>query len=678
MLLKDAFKGVGTPITIAAVTAAIGTMSKKSLDAAASIEQLHNKASVVFGDDFPAMQAGANAMGAALNRSESDILAFQTNLALVANDLGITGKHAETLSQNMTQLGIDLSKAMGGTQEEAIQAITLALQGSGKALRQYTIALNDDTLQQFANTKGIKDKVAEMTQAQKAYITEQYLLENTAKIQEIAAKNTGLYADRVEEFKGAWQDMLETTGKPLLPAASAILEGVSASVHALTEEISLFLGWWDSLVSAGSSAKAETAKGGSYAVPGQRKVDNTLDLTSSAFAQPNGDKFSRYVKDSTDQVKKYYGALGDPNRNAEKGAEELKKFKQAMEGVGKTYQDVSRDVASKLIALEHTHAASMKSIRDDIEKTTKSIKDLETQYQRSISDINISDADAIVNAGKDIESLTKKLEGLATQASSINQNGGSVSLGLQQEIEDTQKELDALVASRDKALAVASSEVLSNVSSRGKQTDLDKALTDSKTQRQRLKEDHDNRLAELMSEKKSLEDKKTAEELAYTAQRTQLQLTRDALDSFVSNYSTKMADLSKVTEDTVKDLASKLDELKATIANIDSLVTTRADLTGGATTKQKANARAAERLNLIPNARGGIYDAPTAALIGEAGYPEAVIPMPFGNVPVKLQGESRGSNITIHMGPFTITKEVDASTVIARIKREIQLTSLAA
>src|SRR5436190_11923795 len=224
--IKGAFGELAGPAVSIGAGAALGIFLKSSIDAAAGLEEMHNRAQVVFGNDFPAAERQSQILAASLNRSESDMLGFATNFALVAEGLGIGSKQADEMSTSLTRLAVDFSKAMGGSQEQAAQAITLALEGNGRALRQYGIVLNDNTLQEFASTQGIKDKVSAMSQAQKAYLTEQFLLSNTGKIQEAAARNTGSLRDETEQFKSAWHDMLEETGKPLLPGVTAIMRGL--------------------------------------------------------------------------------------------------------------------------------------------------------------------------------------------------------------------------------------------------------------------------------------------------------------------------------------------------------------------------------------------------------------------------------------------------------------------
>ena len=55
-------------------------------------------------------------------------------------------------------------------------------------------------------------------------------------------------------------------------------------------------------------------------------------------------------------------------------------------------------------------------------------------------------------------------------------------------------------------------------------------------------------------------------------------------------------------------------------------------------------------LPLNKYANGGIANSPQLAMFGEGASPEAYVPLPDGrNIPVKIQGQGGGNNITIHV-----------------------------
>jgi phage-related minor tail protein len=53
---------------------------------------------------------------------------------------------------------------------------------------------------------------------------------------------------------------------------------------------------------------------------------------------------------------------------------------------------------------------------------------------------------------------------------------------------------------------------------------------------------------------------------------------------------------------------------------------------------------------LLPFASGGVVNRPTAALIGEGKYNEAVVPLPNGKaIPVQMNGAGQNNNVTVNV-----------------------------
>jgi hypothetical protein len=669
------FRELAGPAAGVGIGAGIGILIKDSAQAAAALQELNNKAQVVFGQAFPQANAQANALGASLHRSSDDILGTATNITMVAEGLGFTSQKAQAMSFDLTKLAVDFSKSFGGTQEQAVDAITLAMEGSTRGLRQYGVVLTDSTLQQYAHSKGIKDDTSEMSQAQKALLTYEYLMEKTTAIQNTATKNTGDLRDETAALTDTWNDFLQAAGSPILPGVTKVIAGITEVINDARVSLGGFIQDFKAL---GSLINVDTGNYFSGVADrfhqifgGGEKINNVIDLSDSAFATPAGDSFQKVtdaaLKADTN-VKQLYGSLADPGKGSKQAADALKKVQDAMDQMGKSYTDTARSAEQKLIDLDSRHRDTMQSIRDEIGKTQNSIIDLEEQYRRSVDDMDNRDADAIIEAGKNVDELQKKLDEYNRKRESAVQNGGSVSVDLQRDIDETQKKLDAISTAQQKALDKAPDGVLEAFDNRADKTDLEKQLADSQEQRQRLKDDHDNRLGDLNAEMQKLNDKKAAEEKAYTAQRSQLELTKSALVDFTNTYAVNLQNVNKITQDTVDSMNKKLEELKATIASIDALMQANSGVTGGQTLEEKVNQRAAGRLSNVPKyGDGGIVTKPTLAIIGEKG-PEKVVPL----------GKDQPQPVSITFGDIHISKEVDADAVIKKITRELQKIPLKA
>lgn len=691
--------------SINAVIGGIARFTQQTITAAANLQELQNRAQVVFGNDFADAQQKADALALALHRASDNMLESMTGLSLVAEGLGVSDKAALAMSEDLTRLAVDFSKAMGGTQADAMQALTLALEGSGRALRQYGIVLNDDTLQQYANAQGIRVKVGNMDQEQKAILTYHFLMEKTKAIQETAIKNTGSMRDRTAELADAWQDFQQVAGKPFIgPLASAIeavtgfIKGLDGEVRGVTADFQALFQLVNNAV-GGGIGKYFSYVGDNFKKVFGGKTNNVLNLTDSAFAQPDG---KAPFKALDEAMKSNAGAAADWAKGwrdnsgaaADAATKKLEEIKNAMEGVGGTYQDVSRSVTEKLSSLEQDHADAMHSLRGSIDDVTRSLKDLQDEYDRTVNKLTEKEANTVADQELKVKKLQDKFDTLrdSTKLGGFTNDmmvtvlanrrgedqGQDVTNAERKQFNLTDDQISLLNARIEldkerkalqtyQAVSTLSPEALGAARTREGGSEFSKAIEDIKRQREEDQQSFDQRKANLDSEMQKLNDKKAAEEAAYSAQRQQLQLTRTAVDEFANSYAGQMANISKVTQDTVDGMKKKLDELKNTISAIDALLSSKADITGGGTVAGRAR-RAADRLTDLPAfGDGGVVTRPTVALIGEKG-PEKVVPLDREEKPVAQN---------VNIGPFYITKEVDMNEVLRQITRAIQLQPLA-
>jgi hypothetical protein len=666
------FRELAGPVAQIGLGAGLGLFLKDSVQAAAGLQELHNKAEVVFGADFPKALAQADALAASLHRSSDDMLGFKSNFALVAEGLGIGSEQAGQMSESLTRLAVDFSKALGGTQEQAADAITMALQGNTRGLREYGIVLNDSTLQEFANKQGIKDKVSEMTQAQRAYLTEQALLQNTSKIQELAARNTGSLRDEVEQLKGQWHDLVQETGKPLLPKVTETLKGVSDFIsNFFVPAVSIASQAWGDFLSlvnkntgidigAPFNAFGDRVSALNQYQTAQRNAtdaEKALDETMTRFHEAAQSGFKKTGQSAKDG----YKALGDPNKDTEEGEKKLKELRNSLEEVGGTYENVSRDVTQKLISLAQVHRDRMNDIQDSIKSTQQSISDLAKDYDRSLGDISKSEEDLLGTTEEKIADLQKKLDEKGARRESLGQqSNASIPVSLTQEIADLQAQLAQLQSTRDTIKNSLTPEQQSEATRRKDLGSEGRQFEDLEARKKQLKDDHDTRLSQLQDEMDKLNQKKTTEEQAYTSQRTQLQLTRTELDTFANDYATQMANLSTTTEETVKDMKDHLKELQDTISSIDALV--------GKNGATKTQSSTLDRLTDIPKfGDGGTVYGPTLAIIGEKG-PEKVTPL--------NDRSTSTSSIVINVHIANVSKEADLDQILPALARKIQLQKL--
>lgn len=177
------------------------------------------------------------------------------------------------------------------------------------------------------------------------------------------------------------------------------------------------------------------------------------------------------------------------------------------------------------------------------------------------------------------------------------------------------------------------------------------ANDDLKKQQDDAKAAYDEELKTLQDRRAEIEENARKAEEAYTAERNQLLQTKVAMQEFSNDYIANLNSVEKVTDDKLKSMQSKLEQLRSTIQSIDALLQRKANITGGGTITQAAQA--------VQHAEGGVFSHPHLGWVAEAGRPEAIIPLQGGAVPVQIRGSKGmgGGNsyhITVDLSGMTV------------------------
>ena len=665
---------------------AIAYVGIEAYKAADALQVMENQAKGVFGEAFPRMQASSANLSGELRRSSSDMLQMETGFGAIFKGAGIAGSEMESLSEQLTRTSVAFGNFTGLADSEAFDLVQGGVLGMGKALQRYGIFVNDATLQEYAHAKGIKAKVDEMSDAQKMFLRANMIQDQTNKLMGEGNGQTKTARSEWKALKGQINDAFEVIGKPVLTVATA-------AMSELNDTLSTSIGMWSTVSGAiggaynqlkGFATLAAQAAGFDNAgIVNYSKNNKNVAGVNADNVKQIGHAMTLLSKAKDKEVVDYFQSLGGAMKDT---AGEAEKIKDAMEELGSSYDKESRAISNSIDELERNHRQKMKDMGDQMEDLQDRLKDLAKDFQREMSGIDVSEADVINRAEDKIKDLEKKRGDLLQERDSLAQrDGASVGPKLQQDLADVEAELAKERQGLANIKGKAGSDVLGTAQERGALTDSERSFADLESRRSQRTEDHNQEIADTNDEIAKVKEKMSAEEEAYTQTRQQLELTRNTLNVFRDDYNKAMTNISSVTETTVKNLKKDFEDLQSTIANIDALVAARSDLTGGGTTAEKVKTRRDARLSgtpdsfLVPNALGGIYDRPTAALIGEAGYKEAVIPMPFGNIPVKLQGAvPSSSKIEINISSMVIREEADINRVASQLARMIQLTKVQA
>lgn len=148
---------------------------------------------------------------------------------------GDTAERAQLMSQNLTQLGYDISSFFNVSIEDAMQKLQSGISGELEPLRRLGYDLSQARLEQTALNLGIKESVANMTQAEKAELRYYAIMTQVTTAQGDMARTLETPANQLRILQAQLTQAARAIGNIFIPALNAILPYAIAVVQVIRE-----------------------------------------------------------------------------------------------------------------------------------------------------------------------------------------------------------------------------------------------------------------------------------------------------------------------------------------------------------------------------------------------------------------------------------------------------------
>lgn len=148
---------------------------------------------------------------------------------------GDTTERARLMSQNLTQLGYDISSFFNVSIEDAMQKLQSGISGELEPLRRLGYDLSQARLEQTALNLGIKESVANMTQAEKAELRYYAIMTQVTTAQGDMARTLEAPANQLRILQAQLTQAARAIGNIFIPSLNAILPYAIAVVQVIRE-----------------------------------------------------------------------------------------------------------------------------------------------------------------------------------------------------------------------------------------------------------------------------------------------------------------------------------------------------------------------------------------------------------------------------------------------------------
>ena len=153
----------------------------------------------------------------------------------LATGFGVVGDRAYTMSQQLTQLGYDLSSFFNISYEESMQKLQSGISGELEPLRRLGYDLSQAKLQSIALELGIEKNISSMTQAEKAQLRYYAIMTQVTNAQGDMARTLEAPANQLRILKAQVTQAAQALGSIFIPALNAVLPYVIAAVKVVRQ-----------------------------------------------------------------------------------------------------------------------------------------------------------------------------------------------------------------------------------------------------------------------------------------------------------------------------------------------------------------------------------------------------------------------------------------------------------
>ena len=175
----------------------------------------------------------AEAVGEIMGIDPSVWMRHQGVFMTMSTGFGVATDRAVTMSQQLTQLGYDISSFYNTSVEDAMQKLQSGLAGELEPLRRLGYDLSQAKLEATALSLGIDKTVSSMTQAEKAELRYYAIMTQVKQVQGDMARTLTSPANQLRIFKAQVEQTARALGNIFIPTLNLILPYAIAAAKVL-------------------------------------------------------------------------------------------------------------------------------------------------------------------------------------------------------------------------------------------------------------------------------------------------------------------------------------------------------------------------------------------------------------------------------------------------------------
>ena len=224
-------------VAVARVAKAIG----KCITLSSDYTETMNLFTVSMGQYAEAAYNYAQTVGDAMGIDPAEWMKHQGVFMTLTKGFGVAGDRADVMSQQLTQLGYDLSSFFNISVEDAMTKLESGIAGELEPLRRLGYDLSQAKLEATALSLGIDKAVASMTQAEKAELRYYAIMTQVTDAHNDMARTLDAPANQMRILNAQVTQLGRALGNFFIPLLNKVLPSIIASVKVLRGLLDVFM-----------------------------------------------------------------------------------------------------------------------------------------------------------------------------------------------------------------------------------------------------------------------------------------------------------------------------------------------------------------------------------------------------------------------------------------------------
>lgn len=213
--------------TTAPATIAVVALGGAAVKAGSDYIESLNKVDVAFGDSAKGVENFTKTTLDSFGIAAGTALDMASNYGDMATSMGLPQAAAAAMSEKLVGLGGDLASFKNISIDEANTALSSVFTGETESLKKLGIVMTQQNLQEFAASKGIKTKIADMTQQEQVQLRYNYVMDKTKSAQGDFARTSDGAANSMRVASESAKEASASIGIILAPVVAKIAQYVA-------------------------------------------------------------------------------------------------------------------------------------------------------------------------------------------------------------------------------------------------------------------------------------------------------------------------------------------------------------------------------------------------------------------------------------------------------------------